>query len=532
MRVSCATAAFLSPDKALNTAFEEELPEGEEELAKGLRHERARVRVLQAEVQSVRQEADDLIERMRRGADRGLREMQSEVARLHRSQAEMREAVQAAEGRAKGEEGFRRRAEQGWLAAQQTLEKAQAEVHQGRVQAGELEGRLAAAAAVSEELERAKAKISSLETNGAQTDGRMAELLAAQKLNSQHVAAAMGAAQQQAASDLDRAQAEHVAAIQQTESARHYWRGRAEKATARCHAAAAALAASRSSLESMLSRLVTATSVADLADQSRILFEVKAAVIDVEDKLRRPDSSGGPPDGGDAKAGRGARPKGGGAQHGAQHGVPPSRPSPAAAANPLVPPGGFPSPPPYGGGAYGGGGAAGGAYGGSTAGGVRLQLPTIGGGFATAGQQPPGGLYQAPPPAGAYGGYPGGLLLPGSAISPAVLAALQQQLTPGFNPNFGYGQQQPGYPLQSDPAALGQVNPGGPPAPPNALPANNAGGGDKGGGRAASNAAGKSRIPPPGGPQRAGSAAPSRPTQGGARSKAGGNQTRKGVSFG
>jgi len=114
----------------------------------------------------------------------------------------------------------------------------------------------------------------------------MQELVESQKMNSQYVAAAMGAAQQQAASEYERLHAESLAAQQQTEAARSYWRHRAERATARCHAAAAALAAARSSLESLLARLVTATSVADLADQSRILFEVKAAVIDVEGELQ------------------------------------------------------------------------------------------------------------------------------------------------------------------------------------------------------------------------------------------------------
>ena len=78
----------------------------------------------------------------------GLREMQSEFARLHKSNAEMREAVNAAEQRAGGEAGFRRRAEQGWLAAQQSLERTQAELQQSRVQVGELEGRLQAAESV------------------------------------------------------------------------------------------------------------------------------------------------------------------------------------------------------------------------------------------------------------------------------------------------------------------------------------------------------------------------------------------------
>jgi hypothetical protein len=82
-------------------------------MQQALRHERARVRVLQAEVSNARQAAEETLERQRRGADRGLREMQSEFARLHRITAEMREAVNGAEGRARGEESFRRRAEQG-----------------------------------------------------------------------------------------------------------------------------------------------------------------------------------------------------------------------------------------------------------------------------------------------------------------------------------------------------------------------------------------------------------------------------------
>jgi len=55
----------------------------------------------------------------------------------------------------------------------------------------------------------------------------MQELVESQKMNSQYVAAAMGAAQQQAASEYERLHAESLAAQQQTEAARSYWRHRA-----------------------------------------------------------------------------------------------------------------------------------------------------------------------------------------------------------------------------------------------------------------------------------------------------------------
>jgi len=108
---AAAIEARVAADAA--AAAEEPLPSSVEEMQQALRHERARVRVLQAEVSNARQAAEETLERQRRGADRGLREMQSEFARLHRITAEMREAVNGAEGRARGEESFRRRAEQG-----------------------------------------------------------------------------------------------------------------------------------------------------------------------------------------------------------------------------------------------------------------------------------------------------------------------------------------------------------------------------------------------------------------------------------
>ena len=111
----------------------EELPESVDELQRCLQLERSRVRLLTEEVRALRDEMDHQLERQRRGADRGMREMQTEFARLHRATADMREGVNAAEARAKGEEGFRRRAEQGWLTAQNSLERTQAELQQSHV---------------------------------------------------------------------------------------------------------------------------------------------------------------------------------------------------------------------------------------------------------------------------------------------------------------------------------------------------------------------------------------------------------------
>ena len=302
---------------AAAAAEEAPLPGSIDEAHRALQLERARVNLLKAEVAAVRDECEAQLERQRRGADRGLREMQSEFARLHRSNAEMREAVSAAESRAQGEAGFRRRAEQGWLAAQQSLERTQAEHQTSRVQVGELEGRLAAAEAVRAELEAAKKTIGSLQGKSASDDARLLELLESQKLNSQHVAVAMGHAQQHAASEYERLQAEHAAQHQATATQAQYFRQRADRANSRCGAAAAALAAARSSLESLLSRLVSATSMADLADQSRLLFEVKAALIDIEERLRRPDSGGGGPGGAGGGAGKGGSRRGQAAAAGA-----------------------------------------------------------------------------------------------------------------------------------------------------------------------------------------------------------------------
>ena len=266
-------AADALAGELLAVEAEEELPTSVDDLQRGMRHERARVRLLQAEVSQVRDEMAEQLERQRRGADRGLREMQTEFARLHRSHVEMKEAVNASEQRAGGEAGFRRRAEQGWLAAQQSLERTQAELQQSRIQVGELEGRLNATSDLSSELSNARKTITTLQGKVAADDARLVELLESQKLNSQHVAVAMGHAQQHAAAEFERLQAEHQASHQQSQQNASWWRQRAEKAKNKMGAAAASLSASRSSLESLLGRLVTATSVADMADQSRLLFE-------------------------------------------------------------------------------------------------------------------------------------------------------------------------------------------------------------------------------------------------------------------
>ena len=170
---------------------------------------------------------------------------------------------------------------------------------------GELEGRLAAAEAVARELSDAKAKIADLEGAAAAQEVRMRELMESQKISSHQVAVAMGHAQHHAASEHERLQSEHLQIEQQTAASLAYWKHRAERASAKAQGCAASLAASRSSLESLLSRLVSATSVGDLADQSRMIFEVKAAMLEVEDRLKRPDSAGGPP-AGHSKSGKGA----------------------------------------------------------------------------------------------------------------------------------------------------------------------------------------------------------------------------------
>ena len=405
---------------ATGGAAEEAMPTTMGDFEHALRHERARVSLLRAELTAVRSESEGQLERQRRGADRGLREMQTEFARLHRVSAEMKEASNASEHRAAGEAGFRRRAEQGWLAAQQSLERVQAELQQSRVQCGELEGRLVAAQAVSADLEGAKKTINALQGKAAGDDARLLELLESQKLNSQHVAVAMGHAQQHAAAEYERLQAEHNQAHQTTAAQAQWWKQRCDKQRAKAGAAAANLGAARSSLESLLGRLVTATSVADMADQSRLLFEVKAGLIDVEELLRRPDSSqGGPPDGrankappgrkGGAAVAPGPPPMPGGL------GQPPSAnsfSSPALHLPGIGPPfatagGGF-------GGGFGGGGFGGGGFGGQPGGFGGLPGGFGGGGFGGGGFG--GGSF------GGAGGYGAPLQqLPGGHLAGGVL---------------------------------------------------------------------------------------------------------------
>ena len=465
---------------------DDELPTTLEELQGALRHEKARVRLMMTEVSAVREESEHQFERQRRGADRGLREMQTEFARLHKANAEMREAVNAAEGRAAGEASFRKRAEQGWLAAQQSLERTNAELQQGGVQIGELKGQLSAAQAVSAELESAKRRIEQLQGGAAMADARLGELLESQKLSSQQVAVAMGHAQQHAASEYDRLQAEHDTTHQAIIAESRWWRVRAEKASARCAAAASALSASRSSLESLLSRLVTASSVADLADQSRMLFEVKAALIDVEDKLRRPDSAGGPP--GTEGKGKGRRRAEGGAT-GPGAGASPTRATRA------------------GGAAAAGLSAANAAISASQ---PALQLPGIGSPFATTmavGGMPPGSLAALGQGAAFFGGggagasafYGGGSGLGaggglGRAGGGVPLSPLAAQLG-GYPHNLAAlsgGAQQP-----ADPARLGVPNAPWGLAPPGGGGAGGPGARGQGPGAGGGSTQRQSRIPGP-----------------------------------
>ena len=399
---------------------EEPMPTSLGDCQHSLTHERARVRLLKAELSAVRAQSEDHIERQRRGADRGLREMQTEFARLHRANAEMKEAANMADHRVSGEVGFRRRAEQGWLKSQQELERAQAELQQQRVQTGELEGRLAAAAAVAADLEGAKKTINALQGKAAADDARLLELLESQKLNSQHVAVAMGHAQQHAAAEYERLQAEHSANHGAALTQINWWRARAEKTKAKAAAAAANLGAARSSLESLLSRLVTATSVADMADQSRLLFEIKAGLIDVEEVLRRPDSSGGvPPE------------------------APPARKPTRKTSGPTAPA-------PIGGSALGGlGGPAplGGAFGSplNSSSAPALQLPGIGPPFASAMGSGFGALPNMPgPPPGfpGFGGF-GGMPFDPTAKGPPLKAGARRGSGASISPLRG-GPAAPG----------------------------------------------------------------------------------------
>ena len=75
---------------------------------------------------------------------------------------------------------------------------------------GELEGRLVAAEKVAEDLAAARKTINALQGKSAADDARLMELLESQKLNSQHVAVAMGHAQQHAAAEYERLQVRKI----------------------------------------------------------------------------------------------------------------------------------------------------------------------------------------------------------------------------------------------------------------------------------------------------------------------------------
>ena len=388
---------------------------------------------------------------------------------------------------------------------------------------GELQGKLAAAEAVSVELANCKKEVHELRGKMAADETRLHELFENQRLSQQQAAVAMSHAQQHANSEYERLQAEHQAAHQTTAAQGAWWRQRAERRQQRGLAAAATVAATRSNLESLLSRLVSATSVADMADQSRLLFEVKAALLEVEDGLRRPDSAGGgPPQPADGKSGRGhgrkgapslsSQPfqRGGGGGGGAGGGAPPPPPPPGAGA----------TAPPFASGGMAGGG---GLYGGCGAPPVSssapaLHLPGIGAPFATA-----MGVGAFPP--SMYGGLPAGLPFGGfSGLSAAGLGSAVGAAPGG---RLGGGGGGGGYTLSMDPASLGaSANPSA--APNGGAAALTGGGGPPQKSRLRPPGATRGAAAPPPAPERA--AKPAAARGGGPASRARGGTNARGGS--
>ena len=70
-------------------------------------------------------------------------------------------------------------------------------------------------------------------------------------------------------------QAGHASELEDSRAQLQWERGKMQRAEARAKSSAALLEKQRNSLEGLMTRLVTAKSVSDLSDQTRLLFDVK-----------------------------------------------------------------------------------------------------------------------------------------------------------------------------------------------------------------------------------------------------------------
>ena len=249
--------------------------------------ERGRRLELEAEMQRARMQSAEQLDRLRKGTERSVRELQGHVARLQAEAAserqEMSDRLAAACSKAEAEADFRKRAEEGWHEAQQTCEAKAADALHSRQRTAELEGRLVAMEAGQAEAASMRSQLQQALDELAVEKSKLAEQEYREQSNAQQAAAVW---QQQAASSIEAATAEAIAAKELAQADAARWRLQADQSKSRIAMASTQLLGLRSSLEAMLQRLASANELSDLSDLSRLLFEVKARLTSMGESLQ------------------------------------------------------------------------------------------------------------------------------------------------------------------------------------------------------------------------------------------------------
>ena len=226
--------------------------------------------------------------------------------------ATAREAHNTLDAKLAAESGYRERAETGWEAAQQALDGVEAELQETRSKVATLEGKLSASEGLASSANTLRAQLAeanaAAQGERAEHDARMGGLIQAEKMAHMRADEALDQARQQAADEVAQLTSEHHERLSAATADAHHWRERAQTTQSKASLAASQLSAARGSLESMLTRLATAKSLAELSDLSRHLFESKARMLAIEDVLNKREGE----DGQHGKGG-GAQRRGGGA---------------------------------------------------------------------------------------------------------------------------------------------------------------------------------------------------------------------------
>ena len=212
-----------------------------EEATRALERERGRRQLCEAELLKLKGEAEAQLDRQRKGADRSMRELQGEVARLQARPRAIRRAIRPRNSRnsltaqfvgaifrrsprcfdrrrrrrrarrttpstrSSPESGYRERAETGWEAAQQALDGVEAELQETRSKVATLEGKLSAAeglAASANTLRAQREANAAAQGERAEHDARMGGLIQAEKMAHMRADEALEQARQQAADEV------------------------------------------------------------------------------------------------------------------------------------------------------------------------------------------------------------------------------------------------------------------------------------------------------------------------------------------